>query len=654
MIKTTYLFLFIVLCSIVGASAQIDSTIGIKAPKSVSRSTQKLTHYLCDTLQGDMIKVNAIYNWVTHNIKYDVKAMQRGDLKRLSIKQVLKKKKALCDGYSDLFAEMCNNAGIKALSISGYARDWTFDDSDKFYMPRHAWNVVSIGDRWYPVDATWGAGVIGQYPNWWQLFIKKITRNPALSVGKLQFRYRYNPEWLMTSPAEFRLKHLPYDPIWQMTDSLMPLQVFEAGEASIMAFNSTYGRPMLQTNELNRFSSLPEHLRTIEETERAYMYNPRFYVSKALQHQANAIDSIATLDKNAPPAIRDRVVAQVQEEIRQALEFVALQKKSIATEYTELKRKNKTKNVEGKSYINSIAANNKQAITRCKSKINSSDKRYKSLQHKAGSAVAANKKVKPQEFDKIKTATPEDKPTTERLLKLADSVQARTTNFTTLQSNINAEEQILSRLRADNEHRLDTLAAFLRIADSALIKETIARINLEDNYDASVKKWSSIYKKARMQQADTLQRHYFGTYDSLLVHYELLRKAHTSYLQQYQKNFKDLAQYKRRNRSNSTLLAQYQQQLSTYSSSYNAQWAMINEYGSYLKANKSLLKQLVKHYEQQGKLVSYMKKAEGSRQKLEQKTLTKKETFDNKENKLQKKILESATAKSERFINKKK
>ena len=653
MLKNGYLIILFWAFSFVGASAQTDSTIGLKAPKSVRRDYKKLAHFLCDDLQGDAQKVNAIYNWVTHNIKYDVAAMQKGDLKRPEVKQVLKRRKALCDGYSDLFRDLCNEVGIRALSISGYARDWMFDDSDKFYMPRHAWNVVAIGDRWYPVDVTWGAGVIGQFPNKIQRTIKKASKNPIQQAGKLRFKYRYNPKWLMTAPGEFRIKHLPYDPLWQLTDSLMPLSVFEAGEQSIAAFNETYGRPMLDPKEVNRFSSKPEHLRVIEEAERAYAYNPRFHVSMALRHHANAVDSIATLDKNAPPAIRNAVVTQVKQELKSAEKYVALQKKSIATEYSELKRKNKKKNTEAKAYIRTVDNNNKQAITRCKAKISSSDKKYKSLQQKAGEAIAAHKKIKPQNFQSIKTAVPEDDASSARLLSIEDSIKGRNARFGELQAAVKKEQELVDQMEKENRNRLDTLVSYLSLADSALIQETISRINLEDNYDADVKKWSAMYKQARMQQADTTQRHYLASYDSILVHYETLRKAHNNYLQQYRKNFKDLEQYKRRNNSNVQLLAQYRQQMDNYINAYNAQLQMMSQQASYIKSNKNLFEQLVKHYEHQGKLATYMKESEERRQKLEETNLTKKEAFDEKENKYQKKLLEEAAVKAERYINKK-
>lgn len=653
MFKHLYLIAILLTCFVPLADAQIDSTIGIKAPKSVSRNYKNLAHHLCDNLEGDAQKVNAIYNWITHNIRYDVKALQKGELKRLSTKQVLKKRKALCDGYSELFSDMCNEAGVRAVVVSGYGRDWIFDDSDKLYTPRHAWNAVAIGDSWYLVDVTWGAGVVGQFPGWMQRKMSKMRKDPVQVAGKLRFKYQYDPSFLMQAPSTFREKHLPYDPIWQLTDSLMPLYLFEAGDASIATFNKTYGRPMLNYKELNRFVQQPEHLKDIQEAERAYAYNPRYHVSMAIRHQANAIDSMASMDKHAPPAVRQVVIAQVKQELKTAQSFVALQKKSIATEYTELKAKNKKKNAAAKAHIRKLNNNNTQAIARCKAKIKSSDTKFKALGTKAGSAIAANKKAMATDFRGIQTASPEDDTKSERLKQLEDSIQSRIIKLNKAQGLMQQEEKEIEQLIAANSKRLDSLVAWLQIADSALIQETIGRINMQDNYDAEIKKWTALYESTRFAEADSLQRRYLAAYDTNLVHYELLRKQQTSSLDAYRKNFKELAQYKKRNSSNFGLLSLYDKQLSAYHAAYDEHLKMMSEYGSYIKSNKSLFEQMVKHYERQEKLAGYMERSEEHRQELEEKMLSKKEAFDKKENAYQKKQLEQSEGQAQQYIDKK-
>jgi len=82
------LFPLALLCCI-AVQAQIDTAIGITAPGNAARDYRSLAHYLCDGQQDDKAKANAIYNWITHNIEYDVNA-----LKSFPVKTVARSEKA--------------------------------------------------------------------------------------------------------------------------------------------------------------------------------------------------------------------------------------------------------------------------------------------------------------------------------------------------------------------------------------------------------------------------------------------------------------------------------------------------------------------------------------------------------------------------------
>ena len=111
----------------VRATAQIDTLLGTHAPKNVSTNYKKLAHHLCDSLDTDYQKVNAIYNWITNNISYDVKSIHQAKLREDKPNKVLKRKKTICGGYADLLTAMCSEVGIRAQTIEGYYKDWKFD-----------------------------------------------------------------------------------------------------------------------------------------------------------------------------------------------------------------------------------------------------------------------------------------------------------------------------------------------------------------------------------------------------------------------------------------------------------------------------------------------------------------------------------------------
>ena len=59
---------------------------------------------------SQLSKLEAIYNWITANIAYDVELFARGEnlvLQREQWKDALVKRRAICSGYAFLFAEMC-------------------------------------------------------------------------------------------------------------------------------------------------------------------------------------------------------------------------------------------------------------------------------------------------------------------------------------------------------------------------------------------------------------------------------------------------------------------------------------------------------------------------------------------------------------------
>lgn len=100
----------------------------------------------------DSIKARAIFDWITKNIEYDVEAYQsnRVGWKQCDPKEVLKTKKAVCQGYAELFQKIAQDSGLECKVIVGKAKTFGFGN--------HAWNAVKVDSVWRLVDACWGAG----------------------------------------------------------------------------------------------------------------------------------------------------------------------------------------------------------------------------------------------------------------------------------------------------------------------------------------------------------------------------------------------------------------------------------------------------------------------------------------------------------------
>ena len=105
---------------------------------------------------------------------------------------MLKAKKAVCSGYSNLLKEMCSLADIEAIVIDGYSKGYGYTGELSSSLD-HAWNAVKINNKWYLVDATWDAGFLDG-----KTFVK-----------------RYSTEWLFLESKSFLYTHLPENNAYQ-------------------------------------------------------------------------------------------------------------------------------------------------------------------------------------------------------------------------------------------------------------------------------------------------------------------------------------------------------------------------------------------------------------------------------------------------------
>ena len=141
--------------------AQVDkdfSTIDayvLKAPQSITSSINQLSKYLTEPYNNELDKVRSIFTWIIHHIDYDEKAYNDDNLRiNKSNEDVLRRRKAVCYGYSTLFKELCEAANISAEIVSGYSKRST-DAISNLGEVSHAWNSVKIEGKWYLLDATW-------------------------------------------------------------------------------------------------------------------------------------------------------------------------------------------------------------------------------------------------------------------------------------------------------------------------------------------------------------------------------------------------------------------------------------------------------------------------------------------------------------------
>ena len=173
-----------------------------------------LTKKLIQLGNSDREKVRAIFRWITEHIDYNTIVFNRTKkyaskntdydpedtftilppLSERVAAQVLRKRIAVCDGYSRLFKTLCDRAGIPSEIISGYARTNIYKKQPRFGV-NHIWNAVYIDSAWHLLDVTWASGGVN-YAN--------------------EYIRQYNDHYFLTPPEDFIRDHYPEDLQWTL------------------------------------------------------------------------------------------------------------------------------------------------------------------------------------------------------------------------------------------------------------------------------------------------------------------------------------------------------------------------------------------------------------------------------------------------------
>jgi len=201
---------------------EIHKTVS-RVPRSKSKNQYVLANYLTKKYEDNESKSYAISNWIANNIKYDYKGYINHRTQQYSSEKVLKKRKALCGEYSNLYKDMCESVEIQAITISGYTKGLDFLAKDTIYISDHSWNISLINDELQLTDHTFASGAI--QPR------KQLLKNYTLGlVGipykpKYYFKQQFNPDWINVVPNKMILTHFPDLSMFQLLQN--PVTVYD-------------------------------------------------------------------------------------------------------------------------------------------------------------------------------------------------------------------------------------------------------------------------------------------------------------------------------------------------------------------------------------------------------------------------------------------
>ncbi|MCT4639375.1 MAG: hypothetical protein N4A72_16850 [Bacteroidales bacterium] len=198
-------------------------------------SVKNLAKIITKKSEAEEDKVRAIFFWITHNIRYNTKirSVEREyNNKNQIITEVMKTRVGVCQHYAELFNILCKESGIKSVVIEGYTKQ-----NGKISKLGHAWNAVYINNKWLCIDATWAAGY----------------------YRGNKYYQTYREKYFLDKPDVFIDTHMPFDPIWQFSESPITAKTFDNNHNQIKPktkFNyKTLIEEYLRGSNLNKLKS---------------------------------------------------------------------------------------------------------------------------------------------------------------------------------------------------------------------------------------------------------------------------------------------------------------------------------------------------------------------------------------------------------------
>lgn len=207
---------------------KIDNKIFTFSKQQPNAPFDSITSFVNINFQNQEDRVRAYYTWIALNISYDVEHLDELNLMQMfnvnragSTNQrtpdVLKSKKAVCEGYSNLMVDFCSASSIPCFLVCGYTKTPGGDIPEIL----HAWNVLRIDSAWTMVDITWSSGYID--------FNHKYVK-------------RFSNLYFTPKPKSFIKDHFPLDPMWQLLKNPFTKKDFE-NDSLIMSHSSVFNYP---------------------------------------------------------------------------------------------------------------------------------------------------------------------------------------------------------------------------------------------------------------------------------------------------------------------------------------------------------------------------------------------------------------------------
>lgn len=265
--KIFFSFLCLIFSLSTFAQDESVSTKAVAIPEADCTSADQLAAYIKEHFVSDSSRLQAIYVWVGSHISYDTERMQ-AVIKKLqqppqAVADVIKSRKAVCQGYADLFTAVCKGVGINATVVAGYVKQF-----GRIIPIGHAWVAAELNGEWLLFDPTWSAGYLD---------------------NNMHFVKHFNYTFYKIKPADFIVDHMPFDPLYQFLSTPLNNSEFIDGKITTSKPTFNFRDSLIQFNKLSTFEQMQAQLRRLEAggIENDLIAEQRKYLTINLQSQSS-------------------------------------------------------------------------------------------------------------------------------------------------------------------------------------------------------------------------------------------------------------------------------------------------------------------------------------------------------------------------------
>ena len=417
-----------------------------KMPITVRNTVPTIAEFIMEGAYTDEEAVRGIYSWCTNKVDYNwnlylymnnltinalpeayqtfgnkmsyffykISFTKRGKriAKQNSLAYILKKRKAICQGYSKLFDALCEERNIRSETVIGYNKGYGHYEGDSFYYSNHSWNAVFFENEWHLMDLTF---------DYWDI----------------------HPDSLVQT-------HLPAMPMWQLSEHPITMDMFETDDFGVMD-DIAAGTPRPEIRYLVRKSKGYGYKDTIalyltgSETDKAFMmardlewYNPKNYRDRAIA----LIDYadymlVERYSENIPDEAKTYIKDTLISTYKTAKDYF---KKAKAREIKQVHLRNKERNKMINKFVkNQVKLEIKSRKTDIKEENKKNKEELKAAKKKTKEEIAEQKKE-----DKLKVAELKE------LGKREEATELKEENTEKLENMRYMSDKMLSKLEQSN------------------------------------------------------------------------------------------------------------------------------------------------------------------------------------------------------------